>query len=327
VAGTVELLLPDRTAYAGSFAPDWLPLAAAAIAATGVVVRLRSVRRPHLHDGRRPRPGGLARSPRLGGALGWSGLLLLLWTAGGLPIDLLRLAGRVTPGLMPPDIDWPGTATRALALAALVVLARLALAGSPDAETADEVGSAHAARWYGYAALALALPYPVLKTWWALGGTFGLRWPGAAGLAGSLTLWLPAVPWLLAAALSLLLVLTPRWLPRRLLLIAGWSATAVVAMVGTAACWGLAGGLISGDVDFGEMAGWVFGLVYGSWLLWAIAAGAATRSCQVRGAGALTRRTGTAATLPSAGAGRDHRRSRAGNVSDTTVTCPRSTTS
>jgi hypothetical protein len=29
---------------------------------------------------------------------------------------------------------------------------------------------------------------------------------------------------------------------------------------------------------------WVFGLFYGSWLLWAIAAGAATRSYQLRSA-------------------------------------------
>ena len=112
-----------------------------------------------------------------------------------------------------------------------------------------------------FAALALALPYPVLKTWWALGGSFGLRWPGACGLAGSFALRLPAVPWLLAAALSLLLMLTPRWLPRRLLLVAGWSAT-VVAMIGPVACWSLVDGLIRGDADFGGVAGWVFALFY-----------------------------------------------------------------
>jgi DHA1 family inner membrane transport protein len=171
------------------------------------------------------------------------------------------------------------------------VLARLALSrpGTP--------ARAQAASWYGFVALALALPYPVLKTWWALGGSFGLRWPGADGLAGSLTLWLPAVPWLLAAALSLLLVLTPRWLPRRLLLVAGWSATVIVATFGPAACWSLVSGLIDGDADFGAMAGWVFGLFYGSWLLWAIAAGAATRSYQLRSSGAVARVAGTAEML------------------------------
>ncbi|MGE5228606.1 MAG: hypothetical protein ACM3MJ_02690 [Deltaproteobacteria bacterium] len=260
VAGVVGLALPEPPAYADSFAPDWLVLAAAGMAAAGVVVRLR----------------GPARWPRLDGALTWSGLFLLLWTASGLPIDLLRVVSLVAPGLMPPGVDWPGLATRALALAALLVLGHLALTRPAALSRAD--------CWYGYAALALALPYPVLKTWWAVGGSFGLRWPGADGLAGSFALWLPAVPWLLAAALSLLLVLTPRWLPRRLLLAAGWSATVVVAMIGPIACWSLVSGLIDGDADFGAMYGWVFGLFYGSWFLWAIAAAAATRSYQVRSA-------------------------------------------
>jgi hypothetical protein len=258
VAGVVGLALPERPAYADSFAPDWLALAAAGIAAAGIVLRLR----------------GPARWPRLDGALTWSGLLLLLWTASGLPIDLLRVVSLVAPGLMPPGVDWPGLATRALAIAALLVLGHLALT-RPAAPS-------RAVCWYGYAALALALPYPVLKTWWALGGSLGLRWPGADGLAGSFALWLPAVPWLLAAALSLLLVLTPRWLPRRLLLAAGWSATVVAATIGPIACWSLVSGLIDGDADFGAMYGWVFGLFYGSWFLWAIAAAAATRSYQVR---------------------------------------------
>ena len=260
VTGVVSLVLPDRPVYAESFAPDWLFLAAAGTAAAGIVLRLR----------------GPVRLPRLGRALSWGGLLLLLWTASGLPLDLLRVTSLVVPGLMPPGVDWPGLATRALALAALVVLAHLVLA-RPAAPS-------RAVSWYGYAALALALPYPVLKTWWALGGSIGLRWPGADGLAGSFTLWLPALPWLLAAALSLLLVSTPHWLPRRLLLVTGWSATVVVAMIGPAACWTLVSGLIAGDADFGGMAGWVFGLFYGSWLLWAIAAGAATRAYQVRSA-------------------------------------------
>ena len=107
---------------------------------------------------------------------------------------------------------------------------------------------------------------------------------GADGLAGSFALWLPAVPWLLAAALSLLLVLTPRRLPRRLLLLAGWSATAIVATFGPAACWAFFTGLANGDTDSGGMATWVFGVIYGSWFLWAIVAAAATRSYQVRSA-------------------------------------------
>ena len=37
-------------------------------------------------------------------------------------------------------------------------------------------------------------------------------------------------------------------------------------------------------IPLGGIAFWVFGLFYGSWLLWAIAAGVATRSYQLRSA-------------------------------------------
>ncbi len=166
VAGVVELLLPGRPAYADSFAPDWLPLAAAGMAAAGIGMRLH----------------GHTRWSLPGGALSGGGLLLMLTTASGMPLDVLRAASLVVPGLMPPGIDWLGLVTRTLALAAVVVLGHRALScpASP--------ASARAASWYGFAAFALALPYPVLKTWWALGGSLGLRWPGAFGLAGSFCL-------------------------------------------------------------------------------------------------------------------------------------------
>jgi len=255
-ARALEQLVRDRPAYAKTFAPYWLPLAAVGLAAAGII----------LLNGR---PQWL----RVRRALLWSGLLLMVWAANGLPFDLLRLTR-----LIPLGVDWPRLATRTLALAAAVVLARLALA-RPAAP-----GSTHAATWYGYAAFVLALPYPVLRTWWALGGTPGLTWPGAAGRG-----WAPcvlAIPWLLAAALSLLLVPTWRWVPRRLLLVAGWSATAIVAMIGPAACWALVTALVSGrdPRGGGGIAIWVFGLFYGSWFLWAIAACAATRSYQLRSA-------------------------------------------
>ncbi len=257
-AGALKHLVRNRPAYAPTFAPDWLPLAAAGLAAAGIM-RLNG------------RPAWL----RVQRALLWSGLLLMVWAANGLPLDLFRMV----PGLMPTGVDWPGLATRTLALGAAVALARLALA-RPAAPV-----STRAATWYGYAAFVLALPYPVLRASWALGGTLGLGWPGAAG-RGYAPLLL-AIPWLLAAALSLLLVSTWRWIPRRLLLAAGWFATAVVATIGPAACWALiARWVLSGDPGPSKpgIAAWVFGLFYGSWLLWAIAAGAATRSYQLRSA-------------------------------------------
>ena len=77
-------------------------------------------------------------------------------------------------------------------------------------------------------------------------------------------------------------------MPRRLLLAAGWSATAVVAMIGPAACWALVTAVVSGRDPKSGIAIWVLGLLYGSWLLWAIAAGAATRSYQLRSAALRT---------------------------------------
>lgn len=255
LAGVMEILVRDQPEYAQAFAPDWLPFVAAGIAAAGIMRLYVS-------------PWWL----RVRHVLRWSGLLLMVWTANGLPFDLLRMAG-----LIPLGVDWPGLATRTLALAAAVMLARLVLAD--PAATA----STRAAPWYGYAAFVLALPYPVLRTWWALGGTLGLTWPGAAG--EGFAPWLLSIPWLLAAVLSLLLVPTWSWMPRRLLLAAGWSATIIVAMIGPAACWSLVSTLArGGDSGNDGIAIWVFGLFYGSWFLWAIAAGAATRSYQLRSA-------------------------------------------
>jgi hypothetical protein len=244
-------------------APDWRPFVAAGVSVVATIP-----------------PYGSSLVLRVRPALHWAGLLLMVWTANGLPFDLLTMAGlighRTASGeIVMSTVYWPGLATRALALAAAVLLARIVLA------RAATPGSTRPAIWYGYAAFLLALPYPLLRVHWALGGTLGLTSPGAAGQG-----WEPlliAIPWALAAALSLLLVSPPRWMPRRLLLAAGWSATAMVAMIGPAAFWSfvseLAGG---GALDTGDIAVWVFGLIYGSWFLWAIAAGAATRSYQLR---------------------------------------------
>lgn len=249
----VKPLVVNQLAYPYSFAPDWLPIAAAVLAVAGIMLL-----------------NGRPQMLRLQRALNWSGLLLMVWAANGLPFDLLRITG-----LIPLGVDWPGAATRTLALAAAIVLARLALAGPPDP------ASIRPAIWYGYAAFLLALPYPVLRTVWALGGTLGLMWPGAGG--EGFAPWLLSIPWLLAAALSLLLVSTWRWIPRRLLLIAGWTATIIVSMIGPAACWSLVNPLLNGrDLALEGMAIWVPCLFYGSWLLWAIAAAAATRSYQLR---------------------------------------------
>jgi hypothetical protein len=258
LAAVLEQFVRNRPDYAATFTPVWIPFAAAVFAAAGII---------RLNDRR--------QWLRVQGAMRWSGLLLMVWTANGLPFDLLHM----TP-LMPPGVDWPGLATRSLALAAIVMLARIALA-RPAAPA-----STHAATWYGYAAFVLALPYPVLRVCWAFGGTLGLSHPGAAGVGFAPLLI--TIPWVLAATLSLFLVSTPSWMPRRLLLVAGWSATAIVAMIGPAACWSVVTQLIAGSLRGPEgMKIWVPCLFYGSWLLWAIAAGAATRSYQLRSASSV----------------------------------------
>jgi hypothetical protein len=57
-------------------------------------------------------------------------------------------------------------------------------------------------------------------------------------------------------------------------------------MIGPAACWSVVTQLIAGSLSAPEgMKIWVPCLFYCSWFLWAIAAGAATRSYQLRTAG------------------------------------------
>lgn len=265
VAALVQRLVPSRPAYAEVFAPDWIALPAAVLGGLAATATMRGDHPPS--------------PPRR--VLYWSGCLLMVWASGGLLLDLLRVVGLWLP-IIPPVVDWPGMVTRALALAASVVLAHLTLFRPPHGS------GGRSPSWFGWVAFVLALPYPLLKTWWAMGGTLGLSGGGVAGeLAGSFALWLPSIPFLLAAILSLLLVPTWRRIPRWMLLTAGWVATAVTANVGLAACWAL----VSGNPRPEGMATWVTPLFYGSWLLFALAIGAATRSYQLRSAAPRQRET------------------------------------
>lgn len=302
VAWAVGRLVPDQPGPVPAFAaPDWLPLLAAATAAAGAVPL-----------------DGSSRWLRARTGLRWAALLLLVWAASGLPFDLLTAAGlmgrRTTSGeIVLATVSWPALATRALALAALVVLARLTLG------TTAARASAPPPAWVGFAAFALALPYPLLRLHWALGGTIGLASPGAAGSG-----WEPlliAAPWALAAVLSLLLVSPPPWLPRRALLAAGWTATTVVAMIGPAAFWAFLVALAGGaEMETGAIDLWVFGLFYGSWFLWAIACGAATRGYQLR------RRRSACAPRPTLGPSRSSRSAAPSTASRTpSRTCRAST--
>jgi hypothetical protein len=244
VSGVVELLSPNRPTYAAAFAPYWIPIVAAIVAMAGII-----------------QLNGSPKWFRVQRVFRWSGLLLMVWTANGLPFDLLRL----TPLMPLGDVDWLGLVTRSLALAATVMLARIALARPTQPST-------RAASWYGYAAFLFALPYPVLRICWAFGSMIGITIPGAAGKGFAPLIF--AIPWMLAAALSLLLVSTSSWKPRRFLLTAGWTATAIVSMIGPMAFWLIITKIITGDLAANcppGMEAWVPCLFYSSWFLWAIA--------------------------------------------------------
>lgn len=253
VSGIVKQFINGRPAYADSFAPVWISVAAAVFAAAGII-----------------KFNNRSRWLRVQRKLLWSGILLMVWTANGLPFDLLRL----TP-LMPQSIDWPGMVTRMMALVNIVMLAHIALTRPDNSEIKHITG------WYGYPAFVLALPYPVHRICWAFGGTIGLTHPGAAG--NGFTPLIIAILWILAAILSLLLVSSPPWMPRQLLLAAGWTATIIVAMIGPAAFWMIITSYVKGGSEGpAGMAGWIPLLIYSSWFLFAITIGAATRSYQLR---------------------------------------------
>jgi hypothetical protein len=259
-ASALKQFVFNSAASGHSLAPEWLTFIAAGTAIAGVI-----------------RWNGRLQKLRLQRVFLWGGLLLMVWVANGLLFDLLTLVGLIgdpVTGRL-ASVYWPGLTTHALALAATVMLARLALARPAT------YSSTATTTWYAYAAFVLALPYPVFRILWALGGTMGIIKQGQAGQGYEPLLI--AIPWLLAAVISLLLISPRKWIPRQLLLVAGWTATAIVAMIGPSAFWTMITKIgshnFSGPIG---MSMWVPCLFYTSWFLWALAAGAATRSYQLR---------------------------------------------
>src|SRR5512133_2719787 len=121
--------------YSKPSSPIWLPAAAAVLGAFGIM-RLSS------------------GSERLWKAMHMIGLLFMVWAANKVLFDFLTMAGLIgdpATGVR-ARVDWPGTISRVIALAAAVALARQAL-------KAPAAGSKPPAAWYGYAAFVLALPY------------------------------------------------------------------------------------------------------------------------------------------------------------------------
>jgi hypothetical protein len=155
---------------------------------------------------------GVGLSERL--LLTLTGLLLMVGLAaatalsvGLLPFDLLRIVG-----LIPLPLSLPGLGLRLLLLtgatAALIPAltirrahqARCASCRRPLPGRIDQVP-----RWPVAVALLFSLPYPVLRTIWALGGTFGTTGEPLE-LDPALAWGVTAVGWLLVTFVLVLLV-------------------------------------------------------------------------------------------------------------------------
>ncbi|MEV0701578.1 hypothetical protein AB0I53_27210 [Saccharopolyspora sp. NPDC050389] len=218
-------------------------------------------------------------------AINGAAVLLLLWAAGGILFDLLRLFGLMG---FPPD--WPMFATRAFALTSAILLVRAtilrfrALTGA-CARCGGPASSPP--RWLGYLGVLFALPYPVIKTNWALGGTIGLDYPDLAR-DGFTSGWLVVPAALIGIVLSLALVhrwgrIWPRWVPglagrptpRGLLLFGGWFGTGLLFTMGPAGFASVVADLISGtsSSSIAGMHYWPGALFYVSWMCWALALG------------------------------------------------------
>jgi hypothetical protein len=256
ISGILSHFFGNQPQNITSQSPYWIPIFAAALAASGIM--------------RFAIPPLWLRVQR---AVFSIGFLLMVWVANGLLFDLIHLTTFLPGG----KVDLGGMMTRIFALSAVIMMARLILSLQQSS------ASVYKSTWYGYAAFILALPYPVLRICWAFGGTIGITFQGAAGTGFAPLLF--AIPWILATILSLFLASPPVWMPRRLLLTAGWCATVIVSIIGPAACWSIVYQFLTDTVQGPDgMKLWVPCLFYSSWLLWAIAAGAATLSYQFRSA-------------------------------------------
>jgi hypothetical protein len=262
VARLNELLINTGPVNANNFGPRWLLPVIAVLVVIGMLILSR-----------RPRWSGLSS------IFCWTALLTMLMVANHLVFDILSIGGLIGDPSKghAVGVDWPGVATRMMAVGAMIVLARLAMAKP------ENYDSKKPAAWYGYAAFLLALPYPVIRVIWAFGGTIGLDHAGDGGVGFAPLLF--AIPWVLAAILSLFLAAPRPWMPRRFLLVAGWTATILVGTLGPLAIWTIITQLVTNTVySIPGMALWVPCLFYGSWFLWGIAGAAATYSYQMRSA-------------------------------------------
>ncbi|WP_190818550.1 hypothetical protein [Saccharopolyspora pogona] len=225
------------------------------------------------------------RARRMLVAINGAAVLLLFLAAGGILFDLLRVFGLMG---FPPD--WPMFITRSFALMSAILLVRASVLRAREITGACELCGGPAApppRWLGYLGGLFALPYPVIKTNWALGGTIGLDYPDPAR-DGFTSGWLVVPAALIGIVLSLALVhrwgrIWPRWVPglagrptpRGLLLFGGWFGTALLFTMGPAGAATVVSDLVSGTPSstIAGMHYWPGALFYVSWMCWALVFG------------------------------------------------------
>jgi len=207
-------------------------------------------------------------------------VLVTAWSVALLPIDLLRAVRLIPLGLS----GW-GAGLRVL----LVVGAAGALVASrpvvrrgrcPECGRRPPSAAARLPMWPAWVALAFALPYPLLRTVWALGGSFGT-------LAGPLVMS-PALAWGVVVAGSLLVAFTvvlvvdrgPAWL-RWPLGLGGVAVGGALGVLGAQASLGVWGRVITDGTaavvtSDAELVWWVFAIVYGSWFVGGLAVAVAS---------------------------------------------------
>jgi MFS transporter, DHA1 family, inner membrane transport protein len=197
-------------------------------------------------------------------AAGLLAALALLWVSTGLLVQVFGVPLILLAGQQPPYPLLPA-AVRGLAAVSAALLVASILSGRRSATPGPR------ASWLGIVSLVLVLAYPALKTAWALGFDIGVTGkPVAHGFDAG---WLPVLFALAGAVLIVALTVPPRWvdaaqrraglgrLPvRGLLLTGGWFGSVALLTA-------LPIVLAPGSGDTGDLAGWVFTLVYGSWAL------------------------------------------------------------
>lgn len=214
---------------------------------------------------------GRASSSAAGSLLMVTLVVTAAWSVAMLPFDALRIVG-----LVPLPLSGGGLLLRLLVLtagtAALVPVLRARRAGKGRCAECGRILPGpldQVPRWPVVLAVAFALPYPVMRVIWALGGTLGttgepLDLDPAVAWGAALAGWV-----LVAFAVVLFVGKGPVWL-RALLGLGGVVAGLALTVDGGLAALGALTMLATNGPQSSPGAGlttWTFLVVYGSWFI------------------------------------------------------------